>query len=78
MTPENNVYQLGAHERMTVEEALSQASREAGDYESVLIIAIDAETKVMIVRSSAMTREGAAWMARKAELHAHGLLEAGE
>lgn len=70
----DNVYQLGAHERMTVEEALAQSTREADEYESVLIVAVEKETKNLIVRSSALTREAAAWLSKRAELHAHGIL----
>ena len=70
-----DVYQLGAHERMSVEEALAQALREANTYERVLIVATNSEEKNLVIRSSAMSREEAAWLAKSAELHAHGLLD---
>lgn len=68
------IYQLGGHERMTPEEALSLALREAGDFEDVLIVAVERDTKNLVIRSSAMTRAGAAFLAKKVELHAHGVL----
>jgi hypothetical protein len=66
--PGSTVVDLGPHERMTPEQALSSASREA--WENVLICGFHVDSGEIIVRSSHMTREFALWIIEHAKLHA--------
>lgn len=65
------VISLGAHERMTPEEALAVSSRENWDH--ILIIGFQDGEEHLSIRSSAMTREFANWIIDHAKRHALGV-----
>lgn len=63
------VSMLGAHSKMTVEEALSYCQKEK--LRDVLIIAYDKDGQ-LVIRSSALTKEQALFLSVKAQEHAMG------
>lgn len=71
---DDNVVELGAHDKMTIKEALEFCLREAETYEDIVIIATEKDTDDIIIRSSGMARMNAAWLADKLRMWAHGLL----
>lgn len=67
------VIELGAHDRMTVEEAFAAAAREPWD--QVIIVGFHiGRPNDLVVRSSGMTREDAMWITKHLELHCLGKL----
>lgn len=64
---DDRVIELGAHERMTPEEALAKCSRE--EWEQVIIIGFHRDHNGLIVRSSHMSLEAALWIIENAKLH---------
>jgi hypothetical protein len=55
------IFLLNPHNRMTAAEALQHCTMDAGNFQDVMIIGIDADGD-LIVRSSKITREQAAWI----------------
>ena len=66
------VVELGAHDNMTCEEALALASRE--EWDEVMIVGYHKGDPSLVVRSSAMKRRDAVWLAEFAKLHAMGVV----
>ena len=62
----NKVVELGAHENMEPEQALSFCLREKWD--EVLIIGL--QEGQIVIRSSKMDRKDALWLSKQVELHA--------
>ena len=65
------VLQLSPHVNMTVEDCLSYCSRNADEYQDVIVIGYDQEGAV-IIRSSHMTRAEASFLLMKALDNAKG------
>lgn len=71
MAAENDkISQLPAHERMTVEEALTLCARQHADFSDVMILAYS--DNELVVRSSHMSRRDANWMIDAAKRHVWG------
>ena len=70
----DKIVSLPAHANMTVEQCLQLSTREsgAGGWRDVMVLAYDAEDK-LVVRSSHMSRKDALWMLMAAADHARGI-----
>ena len=70
----DKIVSLPAHTNMTVEQCLQLSTRESGadGWQDVMILAYDAEDK-LVVRSSHMSRKDALWMLMAAADHARGI-----
>ncbi len=68
----NSVIEFGPHTKMTPQEALALCQRE--DWDSIIIAGYEGPEKDFIVRSSALSREEALWLAEHLRLHALNLL----
>lgn len=79
----SEVYELGAHENMTVEEALTLCLREAQDSDEdeddidTIIISYYPDGDLRI-RSSHMTNETANWILDKAKIHVMDVKQKGD
>lgn len=67
-----NVFQLDAHDRMTVDECAALASREAEGMRDLMVIGFDHDGR-LVVRSSAMDRKDAVWLLLAALDYARGM-----
>lgn len=65
------VISMGAHERMTPQEALELCAREFAEWQDVMVIGFDADGDLR-VRSSAMSRKDAVFLLLEALDHARG------
>lgn len=70
----DKVVRLPAHERMTPEECIAFCGAEAADNRHVLVVAEDKNGR-MVVRSSAMSRSTALWLAMFAADDVRGLID---
>jgi len=73
-----DVYQLGPHIKMTVEEALALCHRECEEYSEVLILAVHKETKGFIAVSSEMINKDVLWLCELGKNSALGLMDEGD
>lgn len=66
-----DIFQLDAHERMTVKECLSHVSLDPGALQDVIVIGYDTDGG-LVVRSSEMARKDAVWLLLEAIDYARG------
>ncbi len=67
-----DVIELGSHDHMTVEQALTVASREP--WEQVIVCGYHKDGEEIVVRSSHISREFALWIAEHLKLQIMGRL----
>lgn len=69
-----DIIELGAHTRMSAEDALAHCHRQHHEYSDVIVIGYDAQDGSLLIRSSSMLRKDALWMLEIGRLRAIKLL----